>query len=471
MKIASKQSAGGNGQQPKGVMDRELPHDRDAEIAVLGCILLHSDALADVREVLRAGHAEFWTERHGILYRFIDRLASDGKPIDDVVIRDALKRTGEFDRIGGYDFLAECINSVASHFRARQYATIVHEHYLRRQAIRSAARTMDLAFELAEVETIVEEAADNATKLSELALSRQREDGSLVDQIAASLEELRNPSERGQAISTGLYGLDSLIYGLEPGELVLIGARPSRGKTALGLTIAEQIAVVDGIPVLFLSLEMRPAQVATRMMLSRARVNGHAAKQANLTAGEWQRIENAANEIGAAPLFVHNRVRKIDDIVNLARIAQRDQGIRVVMVDYLGLVEVHRRFDRLDQVLAEITRSLKVRIAEDLGVSVVLMAQLNRKLDSEDRPPRMADFRDSGAIEQDADKIILPWQNPEKVTTEKGTRRLVQGPVELIVDKHRNGPTGTADVEWIPHFARFENPNVRSEQNEFSYRP
>ncbi len=453
-----------------GTDTRVLPHDSDAEIALLGSICLNADCMSDVREVLTNGAAEFWHEHHRIFYRVVDRIVGEGRPIDDVVIRDELVRAGEFDRIGGYDFMVTCVNSVASWHRARHYATVVHEHYLRRRTIEAASHAVERAYKLAPVEELVEDSAAHTAKMSELALSREREDGSLVELVAASLDELRNPTERKAAISTGFYGLDSLIYGLEPGELVLIGARPSRGKTALGLCIAEHIACNDGLPVLLFSIEMRPSQVAMRMILSRARVSGHDAKNNRLEAGHWAMLEQAADQIAAAPLFVHNRIRRIDDIVNMVRIAVRDHGVRVVMIDYLGLIDVRQNFATETLRIAHITRTIKTQIAEDNAVPVVLLAQLNRKADSEGGAPRMDHFRDSGAIEQDADKIILPWQNPEKVETQSGTRRMVPGPVELIVDKHRNGPTGVVELDWQPQFARFANPNIRDDQSEFSYR-
>ena len=450
-------------------LDRELPHDFDAERAVLGSMLLDASAIADAADVLRSGHSEFWNERHGQLYQVIADLHATGKPIDDVVIRDTLKRTGDFDRLGGYDFLAECINSVASHFRVREYASIVHDHYIRRQVISAASQSMDVAFNNAPIADVVSCLTNKLNAVSELALSRSREDGSLMDIVADALDKLGSPEASKDVIPTGFFGLDSLIYGFEPGELVMIGARPSRGKTALALNIAESVSINEKVPTLFFSLEMRRIRVVIRMILARARVNGHVVRSGNLNDADWASIVQAAKEVKESNLLIFNRTRRLQDIVNTARILVRERGVKVVMIDYLQLVDAGHSFEMETLRIAEITRTLKVQVAEELGVCVVLLAQLNRKIEEEKRPPRMSDFRDSGAIEQDADKIILPWQDPSKVTIPPGVGT-VEGEVELIVAKHRDGPTGSAPLYWRPQFARFENPRP-SEDSLYSYRP
>lgn len=450
-------------------LDRELPHDLDAERAVLGSMLIEAATIPDAAEVLTGGRNEFWNERHAILFAFIVKLAADGKDMDGIIIKDALERSGEFERLGGYGFLDECISSVPSHVRIREYAGIVHDHYIRRQAIRVASVTIDHAYDQAPVTQIVSTWSEKLSHVTELAISRTRDDGSMIDEIADALEKLSNPESHNKGISTGFHGLDSLIYGFEPGELVMIGARPSRGKTALALNIAEFVAVTSQVPLVFFTLEMRRVRVAMRLILSRAGVDGHRVRHGHASDADWLAMNEAAVEVQRSPLLAHNRIRRLDDIVNVSRLAVRDQGVRVVMIDYLQLIEVGKSFDMETLRIAEITRTLKVRIAEELGICVVLLAQLNRKVETEDRPPRMSDFRDSGAIEQDADKIILPWQNPNKVQTDDGKRRMVEGEVELIVDKHRDGPTGSAPLIWRPQFARFENPSFDEAQSRFAY--
>lgn len=454
-----------SGQQTRNSLDRVIPHDPDAERAVLGSLLLSGDAFGAVSGVLRGGSAEFFVERHGQLYRVIESLHAAGKPIDGVEIAAAMTRDGAFEAYGGYGALADLVCAVPSHMRAGDYARNVHEQYLRRRAIEDARLTMDLAFDAVPVDELVSVASKSAQSLSELALSRQREDGSLMDAVATAMEAIENPQGRSPAISTGLFALDDMIYGLEASELVMIGARPSGGKTALALGIAESVAIDSQIPSLLFSLEMRPDQIAQRMILSRARVDGHMVRHGRIGSREIESLRAAAADLTAAPLLVHNRTRRLGDIVNVARLAVRERGVRVVMVDYLNRVEVARRNDRYDLVIAEITTTLKA-MAEDLGVCCVLLAQLNRKLDSEDRPPRMSDFRDSGAIEQDADKIILPWQDPKSVApigTNHDFRRMAEGEVHLVIAKHRNGPTGSVTVNWRPQFARFENQQVDEE--------
>lgn len=437
---------------------RVLPYSDDAESAVLGAMLQEPGVIAEVRGILSGGQAEFFSPRNRILFATIVGLLDAGRAIDGVLIREELERQGQFDRVGGYEYLGELVGSVPSWMRAREYATTVHEHYIRRRMIDAAESMMTAAYACDPVNSLVASASETAQAAATMALSANAESGSIVDVVAQAFEELLAPKEQTTTISTGYPALDNIVYGFEPGELVLIGARPSRGKTALALGLAENLAVEGRVPTLVLSLEMNAAQISRRLILSRARVNSHEVRHGRLTEDDQAAMHQAARDLQAAPLAIFARTKRIGDICNLCRVSVRERGTRVVMVDYLSLIETTGRRDRYDLELASITKALK-DIAGELGVTVILLAQLNRKLDSEDRPPRMADFRDSGAIEQDADKIIAPWQKPELRATD-GAQNLATGDIDLIVLKHRNGPTGSATLRWVAQCARFENQST-----------
>jgi replicative DNA helicase len=444
----------------RGAFDRQLPHAPDAERAVLGAMLLEPMAIGEAILVFQdAGGAVFFFERHQKLYEQIVELWKTGKPVDGVVIKDELERRGVFESIGGYDYLGTLIGSVASAVRIRDYATIVRDKYLLRQLIRAAHLSMDDAFDDRQpTQEILDGASRRIFEVTERAVSGNAQAlPDLIDDVFKKIEALDGAVLTG--VPTGYYALDEMSCGLQPSELVIIAGRPSMGKTALGLNMAEHIALVEEKPVLFFSLEMSRQQVAQRILCSRARVDSHKLRRGRHDDRDMQRLTAVADQIRSKPLFVDDTSSlSILELRARARIACRKHGIKAIFVDYLQLMHVSGAESRQQEV-SEISRGLKA-LAKEFEVPVVAMAQLNRKpADRTGNKPVMSDLRESGAIEQDADVIGLLHR--EAYYTRSGEDGAEEdNSAELIIAKQRNGPVGTVDLHFNRKFTRFDNPTV-----------
>ena len=425
---------------------------------MLGSMLLDERAISEAISILQdQGRAVFWQEKHQQLYEQIVALWNQSKRADDpVLIRDELARGGLFEAIGGYEFLASLVDSVPSARHVEHYARIVREKHLLRTLIDAAHRVMDAAFADEEsTAQILDYASKEIFDVTERGVSGGASAlPGLVEEVFRKLEELDGKMLTGEP--TGFYEFDDLTCGLQPGELIIIAGRPSMGKTAFGLNIAEHLAIAEGRPALFFSLEMSRQQVAQRLLCSRARVDSQKLRRGRLSPEDIQMLHHAADEMRDKPLLV-------DDSANLsvlelrarARLESRRHKLRAVFVDYLQLMRAPGLESRQQEV-AEISRGLKA-LAKELNVPVVAMAQLNRN--PEDRSgnrPRMSDLRESGAIEQDADLIALLHR--ESYYQRAGAPGVEEdNTAELIVAKQRNGPVGTVTLEFNRRLTRFEN--------------
>lgn len=443
--------------------DRALPHDLDAERAVLGSMLLEETAIAEAISVLNQVEGEpFFWPKHQKLYEHIVELWKANRPLDGVVIKDELVRRGAFEELGGYEFLADLIASVPTALHVREYAGIVRDKLLLRRLIGAAHHVMDEAFNDAQpAREILDLAASEIFRVTEAGLS----DGAvplpqLVEEFFRKLEKLDGKILTGEP--TGYYELDDLTCGLQPSELIIIAGRPSMGKTTLGLNLAEHLALTVGRPVVFFSLEMSREQVAQRILCSRARVDSQKLRRGRHSRQDLERLQRIAGEIETRPLFIDDTSSlTITELRARARMAHRKHRICAVFVDYLQLLrcpEAARR-DNRQQEVAEISRGLKA-LAKDLNVPVVAMAQLNRG--PEDRSgnrPRMSDLRESGAIEQDADVVGLLHRESYYKRSELGATD-DDSSAELIIAKQRNGPVDTIKLHYNAALTRFDNPDV-----------
>jgi replicative DNA helicase len=459
----------GSAANPLGaVLERVLPHSPDAERALLGAMLLDESAIGEAIAVLSdVGGPVFWSERHQKLYDHIVELWKLRRPIDGIVIRDELERKQIFEELGGYDFLAELVSAVPSAQRVTHYAQIVRHKYLLRQLINACYRVMNSAFDgSAPAQEILDQAEAEIFRVTERRVAHSAE--TLMAQIDELFRRIQD-RQKHEGEPTGYYGLDEMTSGLHKGELIIIAGRPSMGKTALGLNIAEHMAIDLGIPVLFFSLEMSRAALAERILCGRARVDAHRLRRALTTPPEVERLKAAAGDLAGKPLYVDDTPGlSILELRARARIAWRKYGIRAVFVDYLQLMHApERRNESRQTEVAEISRGLKA-LSKDLDVPVIAMAQLNRNPeDRRSNRPRMSDLRESGAIEQDADLIILLHRESyyrDKARSEEDLAASGPPPVdpedfkaELIIDKQRNGPTGVVELYFDRRFTRFEN--------------
>lgn len=415
-----------------------------------------SEAITALKDT---GPRLFWLEKHQQLYDLILSLWDVNKPIDGVVIKDELIRSGRFDELGGYDFLASLVGSVPSALRVTHYAQIVREKAILRQLIGATHRTMEAAFDDKLPTPEILDAAEREI----FEVTEKRVTGGpqpLPELVAEAFERIQDLD--GKPLTgepTGFFELDHLTCGLQPAELIIIAGRPSMGKTALGLNMAEHIALSEAPPrpVLFFSLEMSRQQVAQRILCGRAKVDSQRLRHGRLSQEELRRLQAAADECQGKPLLVDDTsTLSILELRARARMEYRRHRIRAVFVDYLQLVRAPRTESRQQEV-AEISRGLKA-LAKELNLPVVAMAQLNRK--PEDRRstvPRMSDLRESGALEQDADLVaLLHRESQSKLGEDPDTEH--DPKAELIIAKQRNGPVGTVRLHFNRQWTRFDNP-------------
>ncbi len=453
----------------RSAYDRPLPQDIQAERAVLGSMLLEKEAIGEVIAVLgQAGGEAFARENHQKLYDALVKLYVDDQPIDEVVIKEELIRRGLWEKLGQYEFLGSLVGAVPSALRARHYADIVYQKHLLRQLVGATHRVMETALD---DEQPAKEILDYAEK--EIFSVTERRVSGEAQALRELLEEaFKTIERRGEALTgepTGFIELDELTCGLQPGELIIVAGRPSMGKTAMGLNMAEHLAIVERRPTLFFSLEMSRQQVAQRILCSRARVDSHRLRRGRHSDQDTEHLKAVADDLSHAPLLVDDAPDlTILELRARSRLAFRRYQVRAIFVDYLQLMRVPKSENRQVEVAA-ISRGLKA-LAKDLNVPVVAMAQLNRSPEDKTRRgnrPRMSDLRESGAIEQDADVIMLLHREqyykeaPTASDEPAGSRETAEEPdenvAELIIAKQRNGPVGTIRLHWSKQCTRFDN--------------
>lgn len=443
--------------------DRALPHSAEAERAVLGSMLIEESAVGEAIQVFRGFDGPlFFFDRHQRLYDVILSMYDESRPLDGVIIKNELIQRQVFESLGGYAFLAGLAHSVPTALRVRQYAQIVRDKALLRQLIGASHRIMDTAFDDAQPAAEILDLAEREL----FAVTEQRVGGGanllpeLVREVFAGLDARSDDPEALLGEPTGFAQLDDLTAGLQPGELIVVAGRPSMGKTAFGLNLAEHLSINEGRPSLFFSLEMSRQQVAQRLLCSWARVDSHSFRRGRLQEPEMDRLRAAAGRMAGKPLIIDDSSSlSVLELRARARMAYRRYGVRAIFVDYLQLLRAPGTESRQTEV-AEISRGLK-GLAKELNLPVVTMAQLNRK--AEDRSgnrPRMSDLRESGAIEQDADVVMLlhreAYYKPAAERTEEDNL------AELIIAKQRNGPVDDIKLHFNQQFARFDNhmPNT-----------
>lgn len=431
--------------------------------------MLHGhEVIAEVIAALGdSGREAFAREKHQQLYEVLVRLHVEDQPIDGTLIEQELSRRGLWEKLGKYDFLAGLLGAVPSALRARHYAEIVRNKYLLRRLIGATHRVMEGAFD---DDRPAREILDNAEKLI-FEVTEQRVTGealALPDLIREAFETIERRGENAlTGLETGFPDLDDLTCGWQRGELIIIAARPAVGKTALGLNMAEHLAVVKRRPAVFFSLEMSRQQIAQRLLCSRARVDSHKLRRGRHSAQDLEDLQQAAHDLSQATLLVDDSADlTVLELRARARMAHRRYHIEAVFVDYLQLMRVPRSESRQVEVAA-VSRGLKA-LAKDLNVPVIAMAQLNRNPEDKGRHgnrPRMSDLRESGAIEQDADVIALlhreayrkdppaAGQDAESVAVPADPNENL---AELIIAKQRNGPVGTIKLNFVRQSTRFE---------------
>ncbi|MEZ0092747.1 replicative DNA helicase [Streptacidiphilus sp. EB129] len=433
--------------------ERVPPQDLAAEQSVLGGMLLSKDAIADVVEVLKP--ADYYRPAHELIHSAILDLYARGEPADPITVASELVKRGEITRVGGPSYLHTLVNSVPTAANAEYYAEIVHERAVLRRLVEAGTRIAQMGYASeGDVDEIV-----NAAQAEIYAVTEQRtnEDyaplGDIMEGALDEIESIGSRSGQMSGVPTGFADLDSLTNGLHPGQMIVVAARPAMGKSTLALDFARSCSVKHKIPSVFFSLEMGRNEIAMRLLSAEARVALHHMRSGNMTDEDWTRLARRMPELNDSPLY-------IDDSPNLSmmeirakcrRLKQRND-LRLVVIDYLQLMTGggSRRPESRQQEVSEMSRNLKL-LAKELELPVIALSQLNRGPEQRtDKRPMVSDLRESGSIEQDADMVILLHRED---AYEKESPRA--GEADLIVAKHRNGPTATITVAFQGHYSRF----------------
>jgi replicative DNA helicase len=437
---------------------RVPPHDLDAERAVIGAMLVSEAAVSVVGESLAA--EDFYSETHRVLYGAMMRLYSRGEPIDQLTLSDELRSVGEFDRIGGRQYVFRLVESVPTAANAARYAEIVRGKALLRAVIDAGSRIQQEAF--AEPEDVTQ-ALDAAEQLIYGVSNRQlKEHLAPVSELApGALERIQRLYEaEGEVtgVETGFEDLDRLTTGFHKSDLVVLAARPAMGKTAMALNAIWHAAGARSLPVAIFSLEMSKEQLVQRLISQITRIRTQDLRSGNVRAEDWPKLVRGIAEVSRAPIWIDDtagvtlmemraKVRRLASRLN----AQDKAPLSLVVVDYLQLmIGQGARSENRQQEIAEISRGLKV-LARDLDVPVLAVAQLSRAVEQRhDKRPLLSDLRDSGAIEQDADMVMFLYRD-EYYNLDSDDK----GIAEIIVGKHRNGPTGKVQLAWLEQYTKF----------------
>lgn len=428
------------------------PQNLDAERGVLGSILLLNEAIDDVGEVLRT--EQFYSDAHQKIYDAIRHLYENNvRGIDGVTLAEELVRRGNLEDVGGPSYLAEILDTVPHAAHVRYYANIVREKWLQRSLIYACTEILSESYEL---KTDVDDLLQDAERKVFSIVEQQEGSGKIAisDILMDAFDRIEERlSQEGDVTgtTTGFSDLDAQTTGLQPTELIILAARPSMGKTAFVCNVAEAIAR-DGKGVLLFSLEQSNLELVERFLCITARVNGHDLRAGNLTAEQRDQLMAASDDLNRLELFIDDKPgRTMAQVAALSRRLHRKNPLGVIIIDYLQLIEPDDKGAPREQQIAGISRRLKF-LAKELRVPVIALAQLNRGVElREDKRPRLADLRESGAIEQDADMVMF-LHRPDAYDPEDRP-----GEAEIVVAKHRSGPTGIVRLTWRKEFMRFEN--------------
>ena len=447
----------GSNQVTSEILDRQPPFNLDAEMGVLGCMMLSPDAIDDIVLMLRPD--DFYDDAHRKLFGHMLAMHNEGRKIDSTLLVEKLKTAGDLERIGGVPYLARISNAVPNAAHAIYYATIVREKATYRALIDASTEILREAYEENhEAKQLLGQAEQ---KIFGILDSRGTSNIVTVQDALPPAMDRIEAEIRGEdteiGVETGFADLDEILSGLHAEDLVILAARPSMGKTAFAMNIAANILRNLLLPVLFISLEMSIKEMMGRLIYSESRVDKKRVANGTVSPDERQRLVQAAAAINKFPLsFDDSPSRTVSEIAAAARRIKRREGrLGLIVIDYLQLIEPDNQKDPRQEQVAKIARRLK-GVARELEVPILCLAQLNRQAeDSKDHVPRLSHLRESGAIEQDADVVMFVHREEYYLRGEAAAE--VAGQAEIIIAKQRNGPVGNVDLVWRKEFTRFEN--------------
>jgi len=437
------------------------PHSIEAEQSLLGALLLDNQAFDRVADLVTG--EDFYRDDHRRLWRHIARLMEAGKPADVVTVSESVEASEDKDKTGGPAYLGALAQNTPSALNIRRYAELVRERAVQRRLAQVATGIAEEALNPAgkEVGQLLDEAE---SRIFQIAESGARRDQGLLEikpvlaRVFERIDHLYHRENQSDVtgVPTGYTRIDQMTSGLQQGDLVVIAARPSMGKTALALNIAEHVAVDNGLPVAIFSMEMSSTQLAMRMLGSIARVDQHKMRTGRLNDKEWGDLSDAMAKLHETPLFIDEggALTALEVRARARRLKRQYSKLGLIVIDYLQLMAASSQGENRATEISEISRSLKA-MAKELDVPVVALSQLNRAVDQRpDRRPVMSDLRESGAIEQDADVILFIYR---EVVYKPDLPEDQRGLAEVIIGKQRNGPIGTIKLTFLGQHTRFEN--------------
>jgi len=455
---ASKSPTGSNGGGGHSV-DRLPPHSLEAEQGVLGCILLSpNDCINECITKFKGGSEVFYDLRHQTIFDVVAEMYDQREGIDLITVQQRLKNKQLLEQVGGVGYLATLPDLVPSAANLSFYNDIVYEKFLLRKVIRVCTGVVGRVYEYeGEVDALMDEIERDVLRISESRVQSQTNSiKELVKKAVNTIEDYHARQGALTGLGTGFTDLDRMTTGLHEGEMIVIAARPSVGKTSLAMNIAEHVALDEKLPVGVFSLEMTAQSLVLRMLCSRARVNMRSVREGFLAERDFPKLTGAAGKIAGAPLFIDDSSGlSILQLRAKARRMHQQYGIKLFVIDYLQLLHSSsKRADNRQQEIADISSGIK-SLAKELKVPVIVLSQLNREVEREKgRTPRMSDLRESGAIEQDADLIGLLYR-PSK-EDEESAERVEAEPINLLIAKQRNGPAGEdVRLTFLRAYTRF----------------
>ena len=455
-----------------GRVDRLPPHSPEAEQGVLGCVLLSpNDCMGECVEKFKSGDEVFYDLRHQTIFTVLAEMYDRREAIDVITLQQRLKNQQLLEEVGGIAYLATLPDTVPSAANLRYYLDIVQEKYLLRKMIHTCTDVVSRVYDYeGELDALMDEVERDILRISESRVqSHTSTIKDLVKKAISTIEDFHQRQGLLTGVGTGFADLDKMTSGLHGGEMIVIAARPSMGKTSLAMNMAEHVAIEQRLPVGVFSLEMTSESLVLRMLCSRSRVNLRNVREGFLAERDFPKLTGAAGKMASAPLFIDDSSGlSILQLRAKARRMAQQFGIKLFVIDYLQLLHsTARRAENRQQEIADISNGIK-SLAKELDVPIVVLSQLNREIEREKgRPPRLSDLRESGAIEQDADVVGLLYKPKSGSEDDEGGGGAEEDalPVNLLITKQRNGPTGDVELTFLKSYTRFESKAKVSDED------
>ena len=439
------------GNAPRAANDRTPPQDNAAEQSVLGSMLLSKDAIADASEELRG--TDFYRPAHEIIFDAIIDLYGRSEPADPVTVAAELQRRGELQRIGGAPYLHTLSANVPIAANAGYYAEIVHEKAVLRRLVTAGTKIVQLGYAgEGTIDAVVDEAQAEVYKITD---KRTTEDyaplADIMEGVLDEIEAIGNRDGGMYGVPTGFADLDDLTNGLHSGQMIIVAARPAMGKSTLALDLCRAASIHNQMASVFFSLEMNRSEITMRLLSAEAKVPLNHIRNGNMTDDDWAKLARKMGEVSSAPMFIDDSPNMtMMEIRSKARRLKQKHDLRLIVIDYMQLMSSGKKVESRQLEVSEFSRQIKL-LAKELELPVIALSQLNRGPEQRaDKRPAMSDLRESGSLEQDADMVILLHR--DDVYERESTR---PGEADLIVAKHRNGPTRDITVAFQGHYSRF----------------